>query len=402
MERNGKPQRGHEIVSDMDLLFGPPTANTTERGASAEVFAENYDLLGAKPASMFQAKKAQRDVMHVESKLPQGDFDFSPCPQLDLTLAVRYVELNQNSEQVFDHIVDFVKNYQADQPNYEIYPEAKKVLGYIFEDSRFASYSLQLFRNADTMGLSCDKIDGFAPILNPFWSELQQVLTEAQFVSHDDDETFEEDDDEDIDLNFLDSDTEDGGFVFDLSAPSMKYLNLTENHGLIENWVEDIKDPNFSQETLLSLSHNCQDETNVRFLANNYAQSLFDSVIASMSSMTTETDRDTLPSVRSACVFLSELAEFKNVNVAEGDIKVLIDQLAKWASSQKKTTEVVRSEEIASLLATSILPKFSELVSGVLKNIQTDVLEAIQKKTDFDAVRKSVDDYRQLYAQPVR
>jgi len=394
MERNGKPQRDHEIVSDMDLLFGPPTANTAERGASAEVFAENYDLLGAKPASMFQEKQAHREVMDVESKLPQGDFDFSPCPQLDLTHAVRYVELNQNSEQVFDHIVEFVKNYQADQPNYEIYPEAKKVLGYVFDESRFACYSLQLFRNADTMGLSCDKIDGFAPILNPFWSELQQVLTEAQFVSHDDDETFEEDED-DIDLNFLDSDSEDGGFVFDLSAPSMKYLNLTENHSVIENWVEDIKDPNFSQETLLSLSHNCQSETNLQILANNYAQDLFDSVIASMSSMTAETD---LPSVRSACVFLSELAEFKNVNVAEGDIKVLIDQLAKWTLS----TEVVRSEEIASLLASSILPKFSELVSGVLKNIQTDVLETVQKETDFDAVKYHVDQYRQLYAQPVR
>lgn len=390
MERDSKAQHGDNIVSDMDLLFGVAPTNSEWRGAAvAEVHAENYVS-----ASSFQ------DKLHHEAKLVQpklqGDLEFSPLPQLDLAHAVLFVLFDRPCEQIFDHIVDFVKNYQADAPNFEIYPDAKKVLGYVFEESRFACYSLQLFRQADTIGLSCDLQDGYAPILTPFWNALQQVLIEAQLVSQDDDdETFEEDDD---DLNFLDSDTEDGGFVLDLSAPSMKYLNLEEDQTVIENWVEDIKDPNFSQETLLSLSHNCQSESNLQILVENYAQELFDAVMTSMSSMTAET----LPSVRSACVFLAELARFGNVNVTEGNIKVLIDQLAKWTLSQKNTTDVVRSQEVATLLASRILPRFSELVSGVLNNIPTDVLEAVQKQTEFDEVKYHVDQYRQLYAQPVR
>lgn len=374
----------------MDLLFGPPQASDVERGAHVQV-EEVYNSFTQTAAMIGK----NREV--VETKL-QRDFEFSPVPQLDdLAFAVRYVLFDQSLQtEVFDHLVNFVHNYQEEAPNFEVLADEQKVLGYLFEENRFACYCLQLFRHADTLGLSCDLLDGFAPALNPFWKALQQTLIEAQFVSPDEDEAFEEEEDDDLD--FLDSDTEDGGFVLDLSAPSMKYLNLEDDQTVIEDWVQDIQDPNFSQETLLSLSYNCQSETNLQILADNYAQDLFDSIITSMSSMTTET----LPGVRSACVFLAELSKFSNVNVTEGNIKVLIDQLAKWTLSQKKTTEVMRSKEVATLLSKCILPKFSELVSGVLKNIQTDVLETIQNETNFDEVKVYVDQYIERYAQPVR
>lgn len=391
MERNGKPQHGREIVSDdMDLLFGPPQASDVERGAPSEgIHAHN--LLNQNSASF-----GKNEV--IEPKLLYSEFDFSPIPQLDeLAHTVRFVLFDKNSLQneVFDLVVEYVQQFQADAPNFAIHNGDKKVLGYLFEDSHFACYCLQLFRHADTLGLSCDLHEGFAPALNSFWKGLRAALIDAQLVSTD--EIIEEEDEED-DLDFLDSDSEDGGFILDLSAPSMKYLNLEENQTVIENWVEDIQDPNFSQDTLLSLSYNCQSESNLQVLVGSYAQDLFNSIIASMSSMTAET----LPSVRSACVFLAELAKFSNVNVTEENIKVLIDQLAKWTLSQQNAQEVMRSEEVATLLSKSILPKFSELVSGVLKNIQTDVLENIQNDTEFDEVKYYVDQYRQLYAQPVR
>jgi len=392
MENGKPPQSGHEIKSDMDLLFGPPPGSDVERGAPVYAEQVQHNLLTS-PAQFVK----HREV--IEPKLQPDSFDFS-VPQLDdLAYAVRYVLFDKSMQQgVFDHIVDFVQNYQAEQPNYSILPEESKILGYLFEECQFACYSLQMFRHADTIGLSCDLMDGFAPTLNPFWNALRSALIDAQFVSQED-ETFEDEDDDDLD--FLDSDSEDGGlpgFTLDLSGPSMKFLNLQDDQTVIENWVQDIQDPNFSQETLLSLSYNCQSETNLQILVNNYAQDLFDSVLASMSSMTAET----LPSVRSACVFLAELAKFSNVNVTEGHIKVLIDQLAKWTLSQKKNSEVMRSQEVATLLSKCILPKFSELAKGVLANLQTDVLETIQKETDFDEVKQYVGQYRQLYAQQVR
>lgn len=389
MERN-QQQYGPEVLNDMDLLFGRCT-NDVERGAHAYGAEESFDLFNQSSAGFGKNREVQ------ESKFLRRDFDFSPIPELDdLAFAVRYVLFDKSMQkEVFDHIVNFVRNFQADAPNFEMFPEEGKIIGCLFEESQFASYCLQLFHNTDTLGLSCDLTNGFAPALNPFWNSLRQALIDAQFVSQED-ETFE--DEEDDDFDFLDSDTEDDGFVLDLSIPSMKYLNLEEDQTVIENWVQDIQDPNFSQETLLSLSYNCQSETNLQLLAGNYAQQLFDSIIASFSSTTAET----LPSVRSACVFLAELSKFSNVNVTEGSIKVLIDQLAKWTLSQKKNSEVMRSEEVATLLSKCILPKFSELVSGVLKNIQTDVLETIQNETDFDEVKYYVDQYRQNYAQAVR
>jgi len=394
MERNGKPQLGHESVSDMDLLFGPAQVSDVDRGAP-ELADQTHIFLDSNSSASFGKNRESE-----EPKL-QRDFDFSPIPQLDdLTFAIRYVLFDKSMQQgVFDHIVDFVQKYQEEQPNYCVLPEESKMMGYLFEDSQFAFYSLQLFRHADTLGLSCDLYDGFAPTLNPFWNALKSDLIDAQLVSQED-ETFE--DEEDDDLDFLDSDTEDGGldgFMLDLSIPSMKYLNLEDDQTVIESWVQDIQDPNFSQETLLSLSYNCQSETNLQILVDNYAQDLFDSILASMSSSMTA---ETLPSVRSACVVLAELAKFSAVNVTEDHIKVLIDQLAKWTLSPQKTTDLMRSQEVATLLSKCILPKFSELAKGFLADIQTSVLETIQKETEFDEVKHYVESYRQLYAQPVR
>jgi hypothetical protein len=395
MERNRNPQHGIENASDMELLFGPVASSNVDRGAQVRSSADLYQIQSNKDLKQDAGFEKQIEVN--QPKL-ENALDFSPVSQLDdLNFAIRYVLFDKALQQdVFDHTVDFVQQFQADAPNYTVRHEDQKVFGYLFEDSKFAGYCLQLFRHADTYGLSCDLHDGFAPVLNPFWKELRAYLMDAQLISPDDDEMEE---DEDDDLDFLDSDSEDvDGFILDLSVPSAKYLNLEDDTTVIDNWVEDIKDPNFSQETLLSLSYNCKSENNLQILADNYAQDLFDAVIASMSSMSGEA----LPSVRSACVFLAELGKFSNVNVTEENIKVLINQLAKWTLAQNVSAEAMRSKEVATLLSKCILPKFSELVSGVLKNIQTDVLETIRNETDFDEVKYYVDQYRQQYAQPVR
>jgi len=396
MERNRNPQHGIENASDMELLFGPVASSNVNRGAQVRSSADLYQIQSDKDLNQDAGFEKQIEVN--QPKL-ENALDFSPVSQLDdLNFAIRYVLFDKALQQdVFDHTVDFVQQFQADAPNYAVRQEDQKVFGYLFEDSKFAGYCLQLFRHADTYGLSCDLHDGFAPVLNPFWKELRAYLVDAQLISQDDDDEMEEDEDEDEDLDLLDTDSEDdGGFILDLSVPSAKYLNLEDDTTVIDNWVEDIKDPNFSQETLLSLSYNCKSENNLQILADNYAQDLFDSVIASLSSMS----GDALPSVRSACVFLAELGKFSNVNVTEENIKVLIDQLAKWTLAQN--VSAMCSKEVATLLSKCILPKFSELVSGVLKNIQIDVLEKIRNETDFDEVKYYVDQYRQQYAQPVR
>lgn len=384
MERKG--QQG-QIEDDVRaLIFGPPE----EDGADRAVHNSILDLSIEKEIAVgFDLQKPRHNKVPLSSTEKSNDDEFIPFID-DLSMETRYIVFPAemlDSQVIFDHVANIAREIA---PNHETFPHEKKVLGYVFHEVRFGFFCLQVFKHADGLGLSCELHDGFAPALTPFWNAVKDELAKCGLGPAN--MEGEEDSDEDFDDAFFDSDTEitdDGGlFLLDLSIPENKFLDLQSDPTLVEEWIEDIKDPNFSQDTLLVLAYNCQASNNLMFLMEKFVQSLFEAVVASLS---LGMDLD-LPGIRSACMFLDLVAQNAEVKVTEVQLRSMVNQLARWTISRREDSNRVNtSSEIANLLSQNLL-KFYNMGAGSV-GVPRKLLKTIRQESKSGTVKQNLDNF---------
>lgn len=274
-------------------------------------------------------------------------------------------------EKVFAAVVTYIRtlglqNDCVDEHN-------KSIVGYLFEESRCVHYRLQMFVTAEDCGLTCFRQEGDANILSEFWGNLvQQMENEAFTIPTEDVELDDEDD------FFLEEDSDCG-----LDLESAKYLNL--NQELVEEFIDDLQNPNFMQHTLLLLAFNVQNVSNMKLLKDMFAQQIFDVIIAVM---TTTLAQVTLPMARSAARLMDKIINSTDVSVSEAQQAAILQTLDLWTQKDRKARnlDVKTSEEVATLI-TDNLNRIQKLSS---MSIGTDILRSIADKTEFEGVRATL------------
>lgn len=380
MER--KEQLSHE---DRVLLFGRAKVDSADRAVATQQqlrdssFAAHASV-GKSPT--FSSEKANIvNPFSASAQIPYVD---------DLSMEARYIvfpKLMGDSNLIYDHVVNFTRNTT---PNCEAFPFQNKVLGYVFHEVRFGFYCLQMFKHADGLGLSCQLQDGFAPALTPFWNAVKESLAKSGLIEHETEgEVIEEEFDD-----FFCSDTEDGeSFSLDLSILENKFLDLRSDPSLVEEWIEDIQDPNFSQDTLLVLAYNLQDRENLEYVMEQFPQQLFEAVITSMS----DAIDLALPGIRSACMFLDAVAQHTAVKVSEENLQQMICQIARWSLPRSNTCAVTHSKEIADTLSRNLL-KFYEYGTESL-SVQKDLVDTIRQGSVFGTVKQNLTKFQSAIFQ---
>jgi len=282
-----------------------------------------------------------------------------------------------------------VSNFALARGNCQTFSKTKSVAGVIFEQANYAQYRLEMFSHNNQLCLKCDTFDGLASVVTGFWNSLKDTLVEAQMIPAEEDE-FPGDDEEDSFWDEDDLDFDDSG----LSVPGLpgldmnvaQYLQFSEDPDIVQNYIEDLDDPNFIQHSLLVLAWNAQQKENLQVICENYAQPLFDAVIACMLN-------NTLPMVRSAAMIVATLACQKAMKVSQDQFHTLIKTLNTWTLSQKtNNSEVTQSDEVAQLIAQN-LQNFETLLSEHPKNSSLKLVEKVRKETEFVEVKQKLSDY---------
>jgi len=294
-------------------------------------------------------------------------------PQAQSLNTLRHTMLfSVDIDAVFNCLINHVRASQGFQ-NDTVDMSSKSIVGYVFDQTRYGEYKLQLFEHQGALGVSCCLIDGFAPTVQAFWQELVQTLENEGFVKPDPMETSDDDD-------FFFSDDEEMEDL-DLDLTKASFLSLDENPEVLGSYVEDLKDPNFMLHTLLLLSWNLTNQKNFEAVSKVCAQELFSSVVACLVSTATEL---TLPLVRSASILAAKLLSEANVKVTKEQEAAIVQTIFSWTLNHGSTMTVTRSEEIATVLTEQL----GNLVR--LSENSRDILETIHKQTDFEQVRYNI------------
>lgn len=337
-------------------------------------------ILGCPESSSCRAVKAASEPFEHEAS------DFGPAsttkntttthitnafglPQAQSLDTLRHVMLLAvDADAVFSFLVQFVRASQG-YANDTVHDASKSIIGYVFDQTRFGEYKLQLFQHKGTLGVSCRLIDGFAPTVQSFWQELTQALEEEGYITPEPMDTSE-----DEEFFFSDEEEEE---TKGLDLQNMSFLALDQNPEVIGSYVEDLKDPNFMLHTLMLLAWNFQNQDN--FAAGKaHAQELFTNVMACLVSAT----ELTLPLVRSASILAAKLISEANVQVTKEQEAALVQTIFSWTLKKASSNSVTRSEEIATIL--------SEQLGNFVSERSRDILETIQKETDFEQVRYNI------------
>lgn len=291
-------------------------------------------------------------------------------PQAQSLDTLRHVMLlSSNIDAIFTCLVSIVRSQGFQNDKVDL--SSKSIIGYVFDQTRYGEYKLQLFEHQGAIGVSCRLIDGFAPTVQAFWQELVQALENEGYVTPEPMETSEDDD-------FFFSDDEE---MEGLDLTSASFLSLDKNPEVIGSYVEDLKDPNFMLHTLMLLAWNLTNQENFEAASKACAQELFSNVVACLVSTATEL---TLPLVRSASILAAKLISEANVQVTKEQEAAIVNTIFSWTLNHGSSMNVTRSEEIATVL-TEQLGNFVALSKD-----SRETLETIQKQTDFEQVRYNI------------
>jgi hypothetical protein len=348
--------------NDWDLVLGCP-GNDVHRALTS---SSDQDF-SVHEASDFAPAYTKKSATTTQIKITNA-FGLPQAQSLD---SLRHVMLQTvDIDAIFGFLINFVRASQGYR-NDTVDNSSKTIMGYVFDQTRFGEYKMQLFEHQNAVGVSCRLTDGFAPTLEPFWTELVQALRNEGYVAPEPMESFEDDD-------FFFSDNEE---MEDLDLASSSFLSLDQNPEVIESYVEDLKDPNFKLHTLTLLAWNLQNQKNFEAASKAYAQELFTNVVACLVSSATEL---TLPFVRAASILAAKLISEANVEVTKEQEAAIVQTIFSWTLNHASSTAVTRSEEIATVL-TEQLGNFVRLSEN-----SRGVLETIHKETDFAQVRYNI------------
>lgn len=361
---------------DFSLLFGyPAEAEPRYRGAAS--VPESHE------APALQIRKPTTTKIFEQNEECSFPLVNSFVPEIDIFFLSRFVLFGAQITipVVFQFVLDFISDTELTNGNFEADRTAYAIRGGVFDETRFVEYQINFFTNGGKLGLSLDILDGFAPAVQEFWKQLQRVLQEKEFTE----EPVESDSEED--LGFLDSDDEE----MDLDLLDAKFLKVGESPELVEQWFEDLSNPNFRQHTLLLLAWNCQDAQNFQAVTDGkQAQKLFDTIIACM--IATAADF-CLPIARCASVLVSQLVESHDIKISDEQFNVLVQTLVQWTISNQDENEnrLTSSQEVASLLS-SQMSKMATLAVN-----WKDTLEQVYTQAPYDCVRENLHEVIRAY-----
>lgn len=348
-----------------------PTQNEWDRflGNTENDSCRAIQLSSDKEFSVFEASDFGSTTYTKKSATTQNTNAFG-LPQAQSLNTLRHVMLLATDiDAIFSFLLNFVRASQGYQ-NDTVDDKSKSIIGYVFDQTRYGEYKLQLFQHEGAVGVSCCLVDGFAPTVQAFWQELIQTLENEGFLIPEPMETSEDDD-------FFFSDGEE----MDLDLTSACFLSLDDNPEVIGSYVEDLKDPNCMLHTLMLLAWNFQDQKNFEAASKAHAQELFTNVVSCLVSTTANL---TLPLVRSASILAAKLISEANVQITKEQEAAIVQTIFSWTLNHSSSTTVTRSEEIATVLTQQLgnFVQISENSRGVLKTIH--------KETDFEQVRYNI------------
>jgi hypothetical protein len=360
---------------DWNLLFDP-MHNEAVRGARAHEFQE---------------APVERDVKQEFQKIfeqqpSEGRSDPLPLtvPVIDPLFLTRVAMLAHHVvfSTIYQLVVDFIQTNGQTCGNFECDEESCVIRGGLFDETRFVEYQVKIFAFKGRLGICLEIQKGFAPSVQEFWNELQQELKEKELLDIPDEES-------DCESDFLESSDEEDGLP-DLDLDEAKFLNLHESPELVEQWKEDLENPNFMQQTLLQLAWNCQNADNFNAVAgDNQAQQLFDTIIACM--IATAADF-CLPIARCASLLISQIVDAHDVQVSDEQFNVLVQTLVRWSlKNQEYKSKLTSSEEIASILS----QQMSKMAPRAVNYKET--LERVYLQAPYDCVRTNLHNVIQAY-----
>jgi len=360
---------------DWNLLFDP-MHNEAVRGARA------YE---------FQEAPVERDMKQdfqkiFEQQPSEGRSDPLPLtvPVIDPLFLTRVAMLAHHVvfSTIYQFVVDFIQTNGQTCGNFECDEESCVIRGGLFDETRFVEYQVKIFAFKGRLGICLEIQKGFAPSVQEFWNELQQELKEKELLDVQDEES-------DCESDFLESSDEEDGLP-DLDLGEAKFLNLHESPELVEQWKEDLENPNFMQQTLLQLAWNCQNAENFKAVAgDNQAQQLFDTIIACM--IATAADF-CLPIARCASLLISQIVDAHDVQVSDEQFNVLVQTLVRWSlKNQEHKSKLTSSEEVASILS----QQMSKMAPRAINYKET--LERVYLHAPYDCVRTNLHNVIQAY-----
>lgn len=355
-------------TQDWNLIWGNSSEAPRFRGA-ADVGEDTAPMeIRMPPNKQFEQQSEDR-----RNPLQLSLQEVDPC------FLTRFVLFTQVAlPMVFQFVLDFVAENEQTNGNFEADGARYAVRGGLFDETRFVEYTLKLFTHRGQLGLSLDILDGYPPAVQTFWNELQQALQENQFT-----ECQEEEDSDAEEYNFDESDDENDDFTLDLEQE--KFLNLGEDPELVDQWFQDLNDPNFMQQTLLLLAWNCQDAQNFQAVTGkNQAQQLFDLIITCMIAATADF---CLPIARCASLLVSQLVDAHDIKVTEEQFNVLVQTLVQWTISQQSEqteSKLTSSKEVASILS-SQMSKMAPLAVN-----WKDTLQQVYTQAPYECVRANL------------
>jgi hypothetical protein len=360
---------------DWNLLFDP-MHNEAVRGARAHEFQEA-------PVE----RDMKQDFQKIFEQQPsEGRSDPLPLtvPVIDPLFLTRVAMLAHHVvfSTTYQFVVDFIQTNGQTCGNFECDEESCVIRGGLFDETRFVEYQVKIFAFKGRLGICLEIQKGFAPSVQEFWNELQQELKEKDLLDVQDEES-------DCESDFLESSDEEDGLP-DLDLDEAKFLNLHESPELVEQWKEDLENPNFMQQTLLQLAWNCQNADNFNAVAgDNQAQQLFDTIIACM--IATAADF-CLPIARCASLLVSQIVDAHDVQVSDEQFNVLVQTLVRWSlKNQEYKSKLTSSEEIASILS----QQMSKMAPRAVNYKET--LERVYLQAPYDCVRTNLHNVIQAY-----
>jgi len=369
--------------SDWNLIFGSKQEEDVCRGAQlreASLPPRDDELLFT-PINTKNVEQSQglRDPFPIRLE------------EVDTLFLTRYAILatNVTFPLVYQFVLDFIAGNKQTCGNF-VYDKANALIrGALFDETRFAEYQIKWFSSGGRMGFYLDILEGFAPCVQGFWKDLQQVLEENNLIKSETSSDDESDSESIFDSDLDDSDDECE--PFDLE--SAKFLKLSESPELVQQWFQDLSNPNFMEQTLLLMAWNCQNEQNfLTITGEKQAQHLFDTIIACM--ITTAADF-CLPIARCASLLVSQLVDSHDIKISQEQFNVLVQTLVQWTLSnqQGEQTEVKlnSSKEVASILS-SQMSKMAPLAVN-----WKDTLTRVYDQAPYDCVRRNLHNLVRAY-----
>jgi len=359
---------------DWNLLFQPVT-NEVERGARRD----HRQQIPKEMKQDFQPKIFEQPSQDLSDPLPLT------IQVIDPTFLTRVAMFGPQVvfSTVFQILVDFIQTNGQTSRNFECDQDNCVIRGGLFDETRFVEYQIKIFAFGGRLGLCLDILDGFAPSVQEFWNELQQELKEKELLDSQDEES-------DVEFDFLESSDEEDGLP-GLDLGEAKFLNLHDSPELVEQWYEDLENPNFMQQTLLQLAWNCQKAENFKVVAGeNQAQQLFDTIITCMIAAADFC----LPIARCASLLISQIVDAHDIEVSDEQFNVLVQTLVSWtlkSQSEDHKSKLTSSEEVASILS----QQMSKMAPRAMNYKET--LERVYLQAPYDCVRSNLHNVIRAY-----